>query len=363
MRSLITPILMLIFCLPCHAATSLRSGEHPEFSRIVIDLPRIGNWSLQPSGNVYIFSAETLSPPVNTDDVFRFIPRTRIKSIEYHEQKNEIVFELECLTCAVSAFEIPEGRIVVDFKDKESKNETEVSSDKAEKERHESENKIVLEDKDLSSHSRPYSDLVSMPIFSKRQYLPHFGKVLKSDIEKEVEETNIQEWDISEELDQRLTYSSTHVEKEGMIEQIEINESESHTSQLSSMIKTTELSRVEEDNNQRHPEKGRSCVELNSLALLPIDPEYGDIADAYKKVIDARDTPKVEGLIELARVQISLGFEHEALKSIELLPIDNQYASALSAISNLLAANALSLEESEYLKKCDGDHTVWSFVV
>jgi len=95
-------------------ATVLRSGEHADFSRIVVELPKVGEWQLGRTENTYVFRAETLGPPRRLERVFDLIPRSRVKAVTYED--NALRFILACTPCHADAFEIRAGRVVIDFK-------------------------------------------------------------------------------------------------------------------------------------------------------------------------------------------------------------------------------------------------------
>lgn len=93
---------------------SLRSGEHPGFSRMVIDLGQLPRWSLESNGNTrrLVFDG----PPVQIDvsRAFDRIGRQRVAALT--SDVNELRFDLAC-RCSVSVFGMPGGRLVIDVRD------------------------------------------------------------------------------------------------------------------------------------------------------------------------------------------------------------------------------------------------------
>ncbi|MEO1239914.1 MAG: hypothetical protein AAFW64_09770, partial [Pseudomonadota bacterium] len=92
----------------------LRSGEHPGFSRMVIDLGQLPRWSLESNGNSRRLTFDGPSVTVDVSRVFDRIGRKRISSVA--SGTNEIQFELAC-ACSVTVFGMPGGRLVVDVRD------------------------------------------------------------------------------------------------------------------------------------------------------------------------------------------------------------------------------------------------------
>lgn len=108
-------VLMLIcLALPAWAERiTVRSGEHPEFSRLVIALPRDTGWRQEGAAVVF-----TRPVDLDTAEVFRLIPRTRLSAIAAEPAGGKggtrLTLELAC-PCPVSAREERPGLLVIDI--------------------------------------------------------------------------------------------------------------------------------------------------------------------------------------------------------------------------------------------------------
>ena len=89
----------------------VRSGEHPGFSRLVLDFDRVPRWSLSADGTRR--SVTFAGPPVQLqiDEVYERIGRNRIRGIR--AGVNRLDLELGC-DCRVMAYTLAGGRLVID---------------------------------------------------------------------------------------------------------------------------------------------------------------------------------------------------------------------------------------------------------
>jgi hypothetical protein len=93
----------------------VRSGEHVDFSRIVMQFADAADWHVGRNENGYVFSTTAPSTSYDIQEVFKYIPRTRISDLISLPNG-----QLEIQTAAgfhADAFELRAGRIVIDIKD------------------------------------------------------------------------------------------------------------------------------------------------------------------------------------------------------------------------------------------------------
>jgi len=93
----------------------VRSGEHADFSRLVFEFPERPDWtlSLGPGRATIVFKAGEWS--FQTENVFRFIPRTRIRTLS-EPASGVLILELGC-DCSLDVFAVRRGALVIDVKD------------------------------------------------------------------------------------------------------------------------------------------------------------------------------------------------------------------------------------------------------
>ena len=97
-------------------AVRITSGEHATFSRVVIYFQEPVIWRFGRSENGYVFEYDGPFTTFQAEEVFRFIPRRRLRDLEIDSAQNQIRLITDC-ECNADAFELRDGQIVLDFKD------------------------------------------------------------------------------------------------------------------------------------------------------------------------------------------------------------------------------------------------------
>jgi hypothetical protein len=92
----------------------VRSGEHADFSRIVIQFETLRDWTFGRVENGYELRVDAPGASFDVSDVFKFIPRTRIATVSL-PGPGRLTLDLAC-RCVGDAFEVRPGRLVVDIK-------------------------------------------------------------------------------------------------------------------------------------------------------------------------------------------------------------------------------------------------------
>lgn len=114
------PIGMLLAALIAAPATAgtirLRSGEHPGFTRLVLDGGPAAGWRLgrAPGGYLLILDGEGWS--FDTSEVFARISRSRLDDVRPGPEAGQLFLSVPC-ACHASASETADGRIVIDMRD------------------------------------------------------------------------------------------------------------------------------------------------------------------------------------------------------------------------------------------------------
>ncbi len=96
------------------APIAVRSGEHADFSRVVLTFPQSPVWSIGRTADGYRLRIGNLSQEIALGGVFQKMTKNRIRAIRKFE--DGLGFDVECL-CHVDAFEFRPGLLVVDVKD------------------------------------------------------------------------------------------------------------------------------------------------------------------------------------------------------------------------------------------------------
>jgi hypothetical protein len=109
-------VLMLSSAMPLRAeVVRVRSGEHPGFTRIVLEASAQAGWSVKRGRDGYVFRAADGATTFDLSGAFDLIPRDRLAGLG---ARNGGILDLAIrCDCHVSAFETPGGAVVIDVKE------------------------------------------------------------------------------------------------------------------------------------------------------------------------------------------------------------------------------------------------------
>jgi hypothetical protein len=109
-------LILLLMPLAVGAQTvTFRSGEHADFSRLVLDIPDGAEWTLERTSEDYVLSLGE-GVTFDTSAAFDRIPRDRIAALEVPQGTGDLIIKLGC-DCHATAFLFEEGKLVVDVVD------------------------------------------------------------------------------------------------------------------------------------------------------------------------------------------------------------------------------------------------------
>ncbi len=110
-------LVLLATLLPASAETvRVLSGEHGEFTRLVIELPTADSWTLGRTAEGYAFAASgEAQPDYDLDRVWQRIDRNRLTSLARDPASGALLLALGC-ECHVFPFEYQPGIVVLDIK-------------------------------------------------------------------------------------------------------------------------------------------------------------------------------------------------------------------------------------------------------
>ena len=93
----------------------IRSGEHEGFSRLVMDFPAKVEWQFGKVTGGFEFRTDRQDITFSLENIFRRIPRDRIKSVEVRGA-GRLFLAVDC-DCHGDAFDLRDGVVVLDIKD------------------------------------------------------------------------------------------------------------------------------------------------------------------------------------------------------------------------------------------------------
>ncbi|MEZ5777406.1 MAG: hypothetical protein R3E44_03500 [Paracoccaceae bacterium] len=94
----------------------LRAGEHPDFSRLVLDLDPKAGWRLGRTDDGYELRLTGLAADIDSSGVFEKIPRSRIADVTLRDNPPGLAISLGC-DCHATAFVTSAGSLVIDVVD------------------------------------------------------------------------------------------------------------------------------------------------------------------------------------------------------------------------------------------------------
>ncbi|MEM6826089.1 MAG: hypothetical protein AAF566_13355, partial [Pseudomonadota bacterium] len=102
--------------LSANAEITVRSGEHPGHSRLVLDFDRVPTWRLEDRPGGYFLRLDPWDGAIALEDVFYYIPRTRLADLRVDPAAGGLVLELGCV-CPVEASVSRNHSLVIDIHD------------------------------------------------------------------------------------------------------------------------------------------------------------------------------------------------------------------------------------------------------
>lgn len=112
--------MVLVFCSPLAKADAqvaeVKSGEHADFTRIVIQAPGNTDWSFGRRIDGYELRLDSVAWQYDLSGVFDLIPRTRLASIATDASTGGLRLGIAC-ACHAIPFEFRPGIVVVDLKE------------------------------------------------------------------------------------------------------------------------------------------------------------------------------------------------------------------------------------------------------
>jgi len=114
-RALLFALLILTPCTLGAQSVPVRSGEHVDFSRLVLDFSERQNWEFGRVPEGYELRLSNPEMEFDLTTVFRLIPKTRIQDVA-DLGDGRLLIRSEC-TCHGDAFDLRGTQVVVDIKD------------------------------------------------------------------------------------------------------------------------------------------------------------------------------------------------------------------------------------------------------
>lgn len=347
----------------------VRTGEHAEFTRVVIYMPSGTDWKFDRSATGYVLRLPT-TDGYNLSGFFDKIPKTRIAEIVQRPAQGELEFIVPC-RCDARPFLYREGILVIDFADGSARHitpsEPVISA---------FDNSVGLPNPaaqtvDFMISQNPVIPL-SFPISESElkegsEPLPTDDRSTAAPTAKAVDVVSIFSGEVAEALGAGLTggflepqsMEGKRVAAEAAVDladQIQVPE-------LPGITARTSLSVGQ--NKMTNTQSGQICLPDRYFALA----DWGDerafhiqIGEARAAVYDDRDQADEAAVTNLAQRFLFFGFGEEALQTLQLQPMQSQERRYLGAIAKLIETRDTPQSDFSGQVSCPSTVSLWALL-
>ncbi len=116
MRAACLAVALSLLAGEAAADVTVRSGEHPGHSRLVFDFDRLPDWQLEERRGGYDLRFDPPQGEIRLDDVFYYIPRTRLTDLRIDRASGVLHLDLGC-DCTIDAMVMRSRALVIDIRD------------------------------------------------------------------------------------------------------------------------------------------------------------------------------------------------------------------------------------------------------
>lgn len=346
------PLLIAALVATPGLAANIRSGEHADFSRLVIQFEDAVDWELGRTETGYLLRSAGLKTPMDLSGVYRLIPRTRIARVQHEQDLMEFKVVLAC-DCHADAFELREGRVVIDIKDGPAPLsagfEAPLSNTEVEPE-------IALKQERKA------------PVATEPD--PGTPEPIAVSLDQETFRAELVEG-LSKAMTQGLIAPGLALETPKMATEKPMlsvdppSSARADVSNETSSVGRTTLTQVELDRLRRFlsdPERNTSqCAKFQDLefSLDNIDPLSG-VRTERARLYDPMGRVSQSSAFDLAIAYLSLGFGAEALEILELVDQTDARTSAFKAIGAILEQQPITTANPFWGQiECRGGYVIW----
>lgn len=293
--------MIAILALPASAQQArVRTGEHRDFTRLVVMLPAPADWSLRQTTTGYDLTVDEGELQFDLSDAFARIDQTRIRKLGAEPGVLRINDGDPC-ECRAEAFEFRPGIVVIDFRDGKPEAPPGVP---------------ILPtgaptDKTLPAITEPRAGPM-MPDVSRNDMVLQFARSIATE--------------------RNLSLGSVTGEAEAA---------------------------AADASQTRDP--CRIGVDLDIAGWTPPDGDLASgMASARSEVMDARDDLDTDAAMTLARRYIAAGFGAEALQILDLVGDDDVGPAMLGAVARLIDAPGMAEPRLNGLETCRSPAALWA---
>lgn len=290
-----------LLALPASAQQArVRTGEHRDFTRLVVMLPAPADWSLRQTATGYDLTVDEGKLQFDLTEAFARIDQTRIRKLGAEPGVLRINEGDPC-ECRAEAFEFRPGIVVVDFRDGKPEAPPEIPIFPT----------VALTDKTLPAITEPGAGPM-MPDVSRNDMVLPFARSIATE--------------------RNLSLGDTTGE-----------------------VAAADAGALPE------ADPCRIGADLDIASWAPLDGDLASgIASARSEVMDARDALDTEAAMTLAQRYIAAGFGAEALQILGLVGEDDIGPAMLGAVARLIDAPGIAEPRLNGLETCRSPAALWA---
>mgnify|MGYP001765289942 CR=1 FL=1 len=375
MKSLLTAALLVLAVPAFGQEVLVRSGEHEEFTRLVVMLPAGSTWTLEADERGYRLETPGAKHDYDLTNVFRFIPKTRVQGISAENAGKGLSFSIP-ETVVAEAFQLSDGPVVIDFRE----------GTRPQPLQERSQNQVALPmpsrplapnlDKFLQSRSFPVTESLesaeTSPETTARAALP-----------LEAPDPRIQkaESELLEQLSRAasqgllsLDIPKHEIPKAPGTETSETQPpapSEEPTYRAADHIAIQSETAIDRETldlalGTSFSDSGAGCwddTDVDPASWIDDRPPETQIGEARRALVGEFDEPQVADAIKLAQIYVAYGFGFEARSVLQSLDIPPDQSAPINELAKLVDEQPVG-EQSDLRKMggCDGKVALWALL-
>ncbi|MEM9909178.1 MAG: hypothetical protein AAF922_00215 [Pseudomonadota bacterium] len=376
MRKYLLGLFLCFSVTLAHAQTSsIRSGEHENYTRLVFPLTKRIKFKIAAVENRIVLRFEEKSIKFDTKGIFTRIPRTRLDFVEYDQVQSEVSLYLNC-NCDFRAFWFQETNLVLDILDSVN-----AASEGTKLRVHELVSKTGLNRMSNVKNELAEAYLTSLTATELRKALKkiHWKKIkAKNSLNKIKTDTRMSISDLERDTNRPATgeiaqdrnerprqsdFSQTYSSQIQNTELTEILESHSISLHEQIEIKAGNENNQEITTEEIGTEDTEKCIQ-NRILDIPSwrnDEIFQEgIGESHARIFNERDSLNEDNVLLLAKHYIYYGFGIEALAVLQLLENTSHEIEVLKALAEVVDGGTTSSSELKGQFLCQGYSQFWA---
>jgi len=376
---------MIRFCLAfifCGAGSALwaqdvviRTGDHPQFTRLVLSMPQGTSWELTRTDSGYGLRVE--EPAIlDTDRFFERIRRDRVSAIRQGSTASELLIDLAC-DCYAEAFQWRSDQVVIDFKDPGSDPSADTIEIKDARQSSGTINADLPQPPVPSPTPRPPGPEIELPLIMSAQTIAPIPQPSVDPLAQLlVEQTRVGS------LENAIASSLERALGQGLLDpgqdQLTMLGKPSEEEDLATLLNDVEaaltpgvIARTSVDGDAQVPSGQVSdgsevtCVLDTFVDVpswtsdIPFATHIGNLRTQITGEFDRTDPAAVEAL---AKAYITFGFGREAISTLSIDGLKSHERAILQTLGEIVDNDQLTIDDFHLQIGCQGHVALWGLL-